>query len=257
MQPDNILRQTYSNLVERAVGITDTALADREHEAIATAARFWTLATGALADVDASIAQFGEGIFQIQANADLTDEAKRNRAAELTEATRAVVQIHSATVLTNVDKVLTGLHAASYPARPLPHDAAQEGRIAGIKADLTMTLGATDDGFDTVKRMEALLDRAVGDEDKLATWVLASSRWPEDYLTSRRFDDHVDAWRSRVASMLDQGSDPDTASVRVSYNAVSNGSKGLPALKVAATTLLPQIITEIGSWALASDRMYR
>jgi hypothetical protein len=255
MQPHSQLVDTYIGLVDRGKKVADGFLyripiytSDSRPEAVKTAANAWIPAPGALETIRITLAAFAEGIFAIRSDQSLTEAAKASRVAALETSARAGLDRQAGIVRSAITKVLETLRASAYPARPTPQDAAQEAALAGIKADIQMVFAAMDAPAEIFNSMASRLSRAISDNDKLATWLLAASRWPEDYFASRRMPEYVEAWGDQVASVLDISAPADLDDVRSAYRRLSDGRNGLFMIETVLTALLPQIIAETASW---------
>lgn len=262
MQPRNHLLNTYRSLTSRGITSINAILdpnkgftyEDSRPKPIQQSASDWKLARKDLAAIDQAILELGEGVYEINANTDLTQEAQQTRARILGASVSTKVDALRSNVTTRADSIVSRLHAASYPARPLPNDATQEAALAGIKADLQLALSSASDGPPLLDRMITHLGRAIGDKDELATWVLASSRWPEDYLVSRHCEYLLEAWQALVASALDDAMPANLAKVRDAYNGIIDPKNGINVITVSLVNLLPQVIAELSAWSLTTPK---
>jgi hypothetical protein len=99
------------------------------------------------------------------------------------------------------------------------------------------------------------LSRAIADDNKLDTWLLASSQWPADYLASRGQAHYASAWDGQVGQLLDRSPDlPGLSETRRLYRALSNPQNGLPVLPVLFTTTLRPLIRDLGEFRLSLTR---
>ncbi|HEY3546252.1 MAG TPA: hypothetical protein VGK17_09185 [Propionicimonas sp.] len=222
---------------------------DQRAPEVKSAATDWLPVPPAVQALDAAMTAFAETVYQITFNPDLTPDAKTRQIAAQTTVTKAAVAAQVDTVTRGASKVLDRLRTAAYPPRPTPIDATQEVRVQGIKADLQMVLAPTDSSMDLITALRGLLMRAIADGDQLTAWVLASTRWPEDYLTSRGGTYLVEAWGDTVAQTLDELMPSQIATVRHIYNAVANPQRGISVLTESLPVMTTRILDSIASSA--------
>ncbi len=200
----------------------------------------WDAALALLITIDDEIDAVQKKIREIAADPELSVQARQQRITAAATAARAQMNDLSRRADAQLKTVLDGLRIASYPARPHPDDPAEETRVAGIKTDLRMVLDAeaTDD---LLGRLEALLVRAMGDGDRLLLWLLASTNWVVDYLTSRHTRHDATAWPYKVVENL-RSFDDGATDTRTAYLVLSNPKRGIPALLTVINASLPRIL---------------
>lgn len=97
--------------------------------------------------------------------------------------------------------------------------------------------------------MAGLLERALGDNDAVTSWVLGASRWPADSITSRCPLEPADRIAAVTSGVLGQALDAATgtsfADVRRAYRIV-DGPDGAMRLRVALGQL-PAILQDAAS----------
>lgn len=248
---DNPSLDAFRQLTARVVITTNSVLAldagvylDTRPEAIRTAAAQWKPIPDVLARIDATFKQLARDVLTVGEQSDHTGDRRGRDIKALGDAAEAVVAADAKTVETTSRKVLDSLRSAAYPARPAT-DAAQEIAVQGIKNDLTMVL-APIRGKALIERLEEHLVRSIADRDALKTWVLASTRWPEDYLVSRGEGDTLGAlWNVTVTGILDDHAPDEIAEARRVYQTVSNPQSGLPVLPVLFMHTVPKIVPNI------------
>lgn len=263
MQPANPLLDAYRNLTGTVIANVDPILgATRSPYLVnqsqpntglpSSVTNFWGPVPSSITAIDETLRNLGETIFQIITDQRFTSDAKNQMLREAATAARSTITATTTDILDRVNQILDRGREAAYPSRPTPVDALQEATIAGIKGDLRMLWdsAAADiigpDGL--VNLMIDSLSRAIGDRDGLTIWLLASSRWPEDYIRSRRIPDAIPSYQSLVDSTLDGlAPDDDLALTRRSYSIIADARSGLPALQIAFAQLTP-IIDDTASW---------
>lgn len=130
-------------------------------------------------------------------------EAERQRQVEeLTAAASATITAAVNTMQTRADELERGLTPLGDVARPTPVDAAQEARIANLKADMTMVLAALGGADDVASRLLKFLTDANANGDQLTVWVIATSGWANMYVESRSFS--VERWVQRLDDTIGQ-----------------------------------------------------
>lgn len=259
MQPHNPMLDMYRNLsgdvVELGRGLLSKSFLVSENEkdspALSRAKSEWQQVPRLLEQIDRAIVDLGETIFAVSTDSRLNDDAKRDDIGSAASATQTLISANVEDIQGRVTRILDGLRAAAYPARPLPADATQEARLAGIKGDLRMVWDAVTDDGDFVPAMGASLRRSLGDGDELTTWLLASSRWPEDYLRSRGAELRIPMWEGEVAIILDSLSPADLSDARRIYRSLADGRDGLPLLNVLFARLAG-IINDLARWRPSS-----
>jgi len=102
----------------------------------------------------------------------------------------------------------------------------------------------------TVTRMRGALATALTNGDQLASWLLATSDWPNMYLTSRDFGTQADLWDTWAGAELDACPNlpSQMAENRSVYRQLSHGRDGLPALDVILGNALPSLVNDLASW---------
>ncbi|MFC8731568.1 hypothetical protein ACFT5B_03825 [Luteimicrobium sp. NPDC057192] len=241
---------TVTETVSSALSNVPFSLTEPGPTALRAAATAWTPVPSAVQAIDATLTRVGKDVFNTATDRNLSAEGKAAQLQVVVSAARTTIEVETNTILTAATKVQSTLLAVAYPARPNPQDAAQEARLAGIKADLRMVLDPTGPG-ELGARAGALLTRAIADKDTLTTWLLASSRWPEDYFVSRGADVALAGWPSTVSSNLN-GIDDDLRDVRRAYAAVTQPQRGLPALEVVLRTAVPAVLADVTNGATRS-----
>lgn len=255
MQPHNPMLDTYRKLVGEVVDRAAPLLAksflisenQKDSPALARAKTDWTPVPKLLEEIDEAVRALGEAVFTISTDGRLADAARAEDIATAAAGTKTLVSTKTADIKARTSRILDGLRTDAYPARPQPADATQEARIAGIKADLRMVWDPVTDDSAFVPTMAASLRRAIGDEDALTTWLLASTHWPEDYLTSRGADLRVPVWQDEVATVLDALSPANLGDARRTYRLLADGRDGLPLLDVLFNQL-ERIIGDVAEW---------
>lgn len=252
MQPHNPMLDTYRKHTAIVRNTMDSTLQRVEGEStpkpVRTARRSWEPVSASLETIDQMLADLGEAVFAIAINRDLTEEAKGERYAGQAQVARSALDGTTGEILRQSNEILAQLRTAAYPARPDGEIAAQEAALANIKADLRMVLDPLSDGMYVTQKLGAQLSRALMDGDVLASWLLASTRWPADYLDSRGAGDFEGAWDATVGDTLDAVADGDLAKVRRVYRAVASYERGLPLLETLFVNLLPGIVNDLIGW---------
>ncbi|KAA1422501.1 hypothetical protein FE697_015315 [Mumia zhuanghuii] len=217
--------------------------------AIEAAAKHWHGVPAKLDQIDTELDTLGKYVVGTWSQTELTQAARLTRIQIRAAESRVAIEGLRGQVLASSRAALAALRDGAYPPRPEPQDAAQEAALAGLKADLQMVLAPLT-GSQVPDRMVSRLERAIGDSDALASWLLASSRWPEDYLESRGQLEYAKVWGEHVASALDRVTPPNLAEVRTVYKRAANARQGLPSFEVALNNALPQVITLFADWQM-------
>lgn len=260
MQPDSPLLRTYQELVARVMlvvgGAFDSSTA-RSSDPVGQAARRWRAVPSLLQQVHDALAILGQDVFGIVTDVNLSDRGRDSTLQRVTRAAQADITTATNDVLQRIETILTTLRAAAFPARPAGDIATQEAQLAGIKADLRMVLDPTTAdprfGGNVLLEMQRLLDRALGTDEQLTAWLLASSNWPIDYLASRGVDPTATRlWNGYVAQSLDAATPTDLAETRRVYTKLADAQTGLPVLRVLFASTLPQILDQITTWRTTS-----
>lgn len=213
------------------------------------ARNLWAPIPQLLEQIDSDLWTLGEQIVRTNANTRLSDSGRAETITEMATAVRQRIESATADVLSRTQQILTITKATALPSRPGPQDAAQEAALAGIKADLRMLWDpkASDELSGLMRRS---LGRAIGEDDRLTTWLLASSNWPLDYLESRgrAAQGQTQAWPEIVAAELDAGGGSASLSdARRTYRLLADGRSGLPVLRVLFAQLRP-ILDDLADW---------
>lgn len=260
MQPHNPMLDTYRTLVGDVLERANPLLAksylisenEKDSPELRRAKTEWSPVPRLLAEIDAAIVELGESVFSISTDSRLNEQTRADDITAAASATKAAVSAREKEVTTRTGTILDILRVAAYPARPQPADATQEARLAGIKADLRMVWDSISDDGGVSETMTESLRRAIGDEDALSVWLIASTHWPEDYLKSRGLTHYVNAWASDVADILDAMSPPQLADARRVYRLLADGRDGLPLLN----TLFAQlggVVADLAAWRPSSS----
>lgn len=254
MQPRNAMLDTYRKLSGTVVELgqahlpkTNPFANQEDPDYLRKAKSEWQPVPGKLEQIDSTLTHLGELIFQISTNDRLTEDARREDIAGAVQASRAIIDAATEDVKARTTAILDALRAAAYPARPQPADATQEARLAGIKGDLRMVWDAIGDDDNIVVTMTNSLRRAIGDDDALTTWLLASTHWPEDYLQARGAEIRLSQWHAAVASTLDSVTPASLGDARHIYRQLSDGRDGLPLLNILFNQLTG-IINDLSNW---------
>lgn len=253
MQPHLSLLNTYREISVRVadhVGsvLEETVLIDDERPVpIKVASTAWRTVRRRLGDIDSAIDDFGNAAVTTWTNGSLSEQGQHEQAKAFGLQLDSRLDTATGEVVARVDKILSGLRTAAYPPRPKGGPEA-EVALAGIKTDLRMVLENIPAEIALVNRIAALLTRAVADGDDLATWLLASSRWPEDYLESRAAGDLTEALTAEIDRVLDATSAGDLRELRNAYRVVTTPRKGLTALQTLMTGVVPQVSRQLQTW---------
>jgi cob(I)alamin adenosyltransferase len=242
----------YLNVDRPLIG-SDTPARTPAQIAISKAATAWSNARGGLDEIPVLLDALPAQLAAETTNPDLTGQAKARNVTELCDRTRATLAGIATTVLTGLTRVDTILRTASTPAKP-GDDPATEARIAGAKADLKMILDAVRaDVNELGAKMAALLTRAIGDGDTATTWVLAGSRWPADYASTRISNlgesALTDVLGACIGEALDQLTGQDLGDVRRVYRAVISPD-GTWAIETVLGQLNP-LIDDVRDWTVS------
>lgn len=249
MQPANPLLNTYRALVDQVVEQVGTAVRDAPSlSPYAGIYLAWRPVPNQLAEIDQHVLLLGEQIFQTVADQRLTDPAKSDQIATATADARTAVENLSTSVLGTADTMLSTVKELAFPKRPTPVDAAQEATLAGVKSDLRMVWDPTPDPDDILDAMGRSLSRSLTEGDQLATWLLASSHWPEDYLTSRGFPDRLSPWEQKVAQLLNTATPEDLTTARNLYRVLADPQRGLPVLEQLLNGVIFTVIEDLAGW---------
>lgn len=251
MQPRNPELDTYRKLVHQLVENINPLIATGYDSPLPTGVwTLWRPVPGLFQQIDQALNTCGEYIFAIAIDAHRSEQGKTAAIDQSVAATNHTITTARTSILTATGEILDQMRTAAYPARPGPADATQEAVLASLKTDLRMLWERYEDG-DLVDAMADSLSRAIGDHDDLAVWLLASSRWPEDYLTSRGEDANCVAWGDEVAGILNRTSPAAIAATRRIYLALSDGRNGLPLANVLLNWVT-SITSEIAQWRPSS-----
>lgn len=255
LQPHNPVLDAYRNLsgnvLDRAGGLLTKSylLSDNEAtpEYLRQAKDQWQFVPSQLAAIETAIEALGEVVLEISFDSRRSAQAKADDLAAATATARAAINAATSDVLTRVTRILDVLRTAAYPARPGAADAAQEARLAGVKGDLRMVWDSVKADGDLLSSIIESLQRSLGDGDDLQTWVIASTRWPEDYLRSRSAELHIPQLQAEIAAALDAHTPRQLTEARRAYSVIADGRDGLPLLEVLFNHL-DDIVTDLASW---------
>lgn len=255
MQPRNAMLDTYRNLTAEVVARGQAHLTmpyliheqNAEPEHLRKAKVQWKPVPGKLTQIDDTVTHLGELIFQISVNDRLNPQARQADIAAAVQASRTIIDANISDIKTRSTAILDALRAAAYPARPQPADATQEARLAGIKTDLRMVWDAVPDGHNLVSNMTKSLHRAIGDDEALTVWLLASTHWPEDYLQAHGVEHRIVQWQAEVAQTLDSLTPANLAEARRTYLQLADGRDGLPLLNILFNQLT-NIVNDLENW---------
>lgn len=251
MQPRNAELDTYRKLVNQLVENINPLITSGYDSPLPTGVwTLWQPVPGLFEQIDQALNTCGEYIFAIAIDANRSDQGKTEAISQTVAATNATIDAARTSILAATSDILDQMRTAAYPARPGPSDATQEATLSGLKTDLRM-LWERYEGGTLVDAMADSLSRAIGDQDDLAVWLLASSRWPEDYLTSRGEDANCVAWGDEVAGILNRTSPAAIAATRRIYLALADGRNGLP-LATVLLNWVTSITNEIAAWRPSS-----
>lgn len=255
MEPDSPLLRVYQDLVARVLttvgGAFDSSSASSASTPVGLARRTWRPVPDQLQAIHVTLGFLGQAVFTVVTDPTLSDVGRDEALQRTVRAARADIDAATADVLQRCSAIVAGLRTAAFPSRPAGDVSAQEATLAGIKNDLRMVLDAQPDENAIVETGMQLLGRAIADGDQLATWLLASSHWPEDYLASRGAPIGRRLWDGRVAEVLNGATPPELAETRRVYRLVSDGRTGLPVLDVLFNSTLPPILEQITGWRLS------
>lgn len=253
MQPHNPLLDTYrtlsGNVVELGRGLFPefTFTNDGTPDYIRRAKNEWQFIPRQLNVIDDALTELGETVVQISFDGRLSAQAKVDDLASATASIKAKIDAATSDVSTRAARVLDIMKTAAYPARPGTPDAAQEARIAGIKADLRMVWDVLESDEEFVPAITESLRRSIGDGDDLQSWLIASTRWPEDYLRARGAEYRIRQLQSDLASTLDAHTPANLAEARRIYAVLADGRHGLPLLTVLFDHL-DGIVDDLAAW---------
>lgn len=263
---DAIRGDVWATLVGRSTRLLDRWLTgespligadtDRGPAAVALrkAASSWAAAKTALDGIPPALEALPDMLVAIRSNPDYSSEAKNRLITEAVDRVNTVTSASADVVRSKLTRVDELLRAASMPPRP-GDTAVDEARIAAAKSDLKMVLDAErGDPIAIADCMANLLQRAIGDGDTHATWVLVGTRWPGDYIRARDGNRNLKADQvtvlvdERLGLVLDEMSGQDFAEVRRTYRAVVSPD-GTWALE-AVVGQLPSLLEDVKDWAL-------
>jgi hypothetical protein len=201
-------------------------------------------------DIENGLGLLGTNTFRVMGNTDLTNDAKERQIGEFAEKARDVIQAHAADVLNRSQSMIGRLKDASMPARPQPDadGAAQEAALSGLKTDIRMLLDGAKDGNVVQARLRDLLDQSLVSGDDLRTWLLATSGWPDLYLTSRDLAMDIPMWSAQAADALDTHASPELAPTRRLYRQLSDPQGGLPVIDTLLCSVLPCTVNDLADW---------
>jgi hypothetical protein len=244
---------TYTKLTADVVARVGEALEvyreDRSPDApsLASVRTTWAAVPDQLAAINATRVSLGDRIASIASDYDLTPAARDRQIEAVADVAWIAVKRAAADIEARVATMLDTTKAAIYPTRPEPADAAQEARLAGIKADVRMACDPLADGEKVLERVKTLLARALANGDDLAGWLLAASDWTPDYLESRGFGLQVPALRAAVDQVIERNA-PDRRPAITLYRALSDRQRGLPTLQALLGGVLAQVFDQTRTW---------
>lgn len=255
LQPHNPVLDAYrdlsGNVVELAAPLLAKSFLVSENEQdppyLRTAKNEWQPIPRLLQQIETALTGLGEAIVQISFDGRLSPEAKRDDLAAATAAARLQINGATAEITTRADRIVEVLRTAAFPARPGVADAAQEARISGLKADLRMVWDPVGADQELVQAITESLQRSIGDDDELQSWLIASTRWPEDYLRSRGAEHYIELLQQDIATTLDSHSPANLTQARRLYRTLSDGRYGLPVL-ASLFGHLDGIVDDLAAW---------
>jgi hypothetical protein len=195
----------------------------------------WRTVEDSLDRLESALSALGADVVATYSDGDLTPEARTRRVAAVVQRRQAGYEQARTRALTATRAMLSSLRREALPARPTPADAAQEARLAGIKADVQMLTAHVEEPEELVAALSRVLTRAMGEDDELTVWLLAGSSWPEDFIAGRPWgpsqrQQAALLWAQESARALGQVGSSRQAEVRALYLALSAPKKGLPQL---------------------------
>jgi hypothetical protein len=235
--------------------LADTATTTAGHVSVAEASplrvKVCPELRGIFTDLDAGVAAMTTaeiGVSTAWGDQRFTVEARQQSATAALGDGQAASDAAFASAERRAAALPSQLAALVLPPRPAPADAAQEGALSNLRADLRMLFdGERVEGLLLAKAILAELARRKTAGDDLAVWLLAGSGWTDTYLRSRRDEVARIAFERGVTAVLipiDTGGDQATARRLLD---VFSGPKGITGA-----------ITQIRAWAaLRLDELTR
>jgi hypothetical protein len=238
------LADHVGSAVANAVGADDTPTSR-------TVQSLWRGVPTALGNIDAALSQLGQHIHRTATDADLTNDAKTRVIGDAVTATKGLIEQGASDIAARTADILKRARDAVYPSRPRPFDAAQEAALAGAKADVRMMLDAAPDAASVVAQVGTLLRRALDTGDGLTAWLLASTPWPADYLSTRQMADHSGALADTVDDAVNVATPGRETAVSL-YQSLTDGQRGLPLANLLASTVAGSLFNDVAKWRPAT-----
>jgi hypothetical protein len=249
--------ETFNRVLEP---YDDLPFSDPSKRILRGVRNLWSAVPDSLDTIADTLEDLGEGIVEAYTNRSLSAAGQAEAVDKLVTKVRRKIEAASGDVQTRVRQILNDLRNATFPDRPDGDQAGQEAALAGIKSDLKMVCDPTT-LEDVPDRLATRLRRALTENDALTAWLLASTRWPHDYIESRSGPGgHQQTatqglYDAKVAEIMTSEGDPGLIAARRAYRALADAKSGVPLLELLLRQQLPQVLDELAGWRLTASSM--